>query len=108
MKHQEEHASARLPLHASWARRRKSSEPAAASGRPLASRPASAGGGECSRALADSCSFCRSTLVRDGDALRRVGVSAELIDDHSPLQLGAHVAGIGVVGMDPIGAAILG
>jgi len=35
------------------------------------------------------CSFCRSTLVRDGDALRRVGQSAELFDDHSPLQLGA-------------------
>jgi Domain of unknown function (DUF4178) len=35
------------------------------------------------------CSFCRSTLVRDGAALRRVGQSAELFDDHSPLQLGA-------------------
>jgi predicted RNA-binding Zn-ribbon protein involved in translation (DUF1610 family) len=35
------------------------------------------------------CSFCRSTLVRDGDALRRIGVSAELFDDHSPLRLGA-------------------
>ncbi|MCG3188561.1 MAG: hypothetical protein LKCHEGNO_00622 [Burkholderiaceae bacterium] len=35
------------------------------------------------------CSFCRSTLVRDGDSLRRIGVSAELFDDHSPLQLGA-------------------
>jgi len=35
------------------------------------------------------CSFCRSTLVRDGDALRRIGVSAELFDDHSPLQIGA-------------------
>jgi Domain of unknown function (DUF4178) len=34
------------------------------------------------------CSFCRSTVVRDGDALRRIGVSAELFDDHSPLQLG--------------------
>lgn len=34
------------------------------------------------------CSFCRSTLVRDGQALRRIGVSAELFDDHSPLQLG--------------------
>ncbi|HRD98736.1 MAG TPA: DUF4178 domain-containing protein [Rubrivivax sp.] len=34
------------------------------------------------------CSFCRSTLVRDGDALRRIGVSAELFDDHTPLQLG--------------------
>jgi hypothetical protein len=35
------------------------------------------------------CSFCRSTLLRDGDVLRRIGVSAELFDDHSPLQLGA-------------------
>lgn len=35
------------------------------------------------------CSFCRSTLARDGDALRRLGQSAELFDDHSPLQLGA-------------------
>ncbi|HEY1394196.1 MAG TPA: DUF4178 domain-containing protein, partial [Methylibium sp.] len=35
------------------------------------------------------CSFCRSTLLREGEALRRIGVSAELFDDHSPLQLGA-------------------
>jgi len=35
------------------------------------------------------CSFCRSTLLRDGDALRRIGVVGELFDDHSPLQLGA-------------------
>lgn len=35
------------------------------------------------------CSFCRSTLLRDGEALRRIGVVAELFDDHSPLQLGA-------------------
>ncbi|MBP6763780.1 MAG: DUF4178 domain-containing protein [Rubrivivax sp.] len=34
------------------------------------------------------CSFCRSTLVRDGGALRRIGISAELFDDHSALQLG--------------------
>jgi hypothetical protein len=34
------------------------------------------------------CSFCRSTLLRDGEALKRIGVSAELFDDHSPLQLG--------------------
>ncbi|WP_140634625.1 DUF4178 domain-containing protein [Methylibium rhizosphaerae] len=34
------------------------------------------------------CSFCRSTLVRDGEALQRIGTSAELFDDHSPLQLG--------------------
>lgn len=35
------------------------------------------------------CGFCRSTLVRDGEALKRIGISAELFDDHSPLQLGA-------------------
>ncbi len=35
------------------------------------------------------CGFCRSTVVRDGEALRRIGESAELFDDHSPLQLGA-------------------
>lgn len=35
------------------------------------------------------CSYCRSTVVREGDALRRIGQSAELFDDHSPLQLGA-------------------
>ena len=34
------------------------------------------------------CGFCRSTLVREGEALRRIGESAELFDDHSPLQLG--------------------
>ena len=35
------------------------------------------------------CSYCNSTIVREGDALRRIGQSAELFDDHSPLQLGA-------------------
>ncbi len=35
------------------------------------------------------CSFCRSSIVRDGEALRRIGQVAELFDDHSPLQLGA-------------------
>ncbi|HJV97242.1 MAG TPA: DUF4178 domain-containing protein, partial [Albitalea sp.] len=35
------------------------------------------------------CHYCRSTVVREGDALRKVGISAELFDDHSPLQLGA-------------------
>ncbi|RZI84997.1 MAG: DUF4178 domain-containing protein [Rubrivivax sp.] len=34
------------------------------------------------------CSYCRSTLVRDGESLRRIGQSAELFNDHSPLQLG--------------------
>jgi endogenous inhibitor of DNA gyrase (YacG/DUF329 family) len=33
------------------------------------------------------CSFCRSTVVRDGGALARVGKMAELFEDHSPLQL---------------------
>jgi hypothetical protein len=35
------------------------------------------------------CSFCKSQILRDGDALRKIGESAELFDDHSPLQLGA-------------------
>ncbi len=35
------------------------------------------------------CSFCRSTVLREGEALRKIGQSAELFDDHSPLQLGA-------------------
>ena len=35
------------------------------------------------------CGFCRSTLVRGGADLRRIGASAELFDDFSPLQLGA-------------------
>lgn len=35
------------------------------------------------------CSYCRSTLLREGEALRRIGQSAELFEDHSPLQLGA-------------------
>ena len=35
------------------------------------------------------CSYCRSSIVRDGEALKRIGQVAELFDDHSPLQLGA-------------------
>lgn len=35
------------------------------------------------------CDYCRSSVLRDGDALRRIGQSAELFSDHSPLQLGA-------------------
>ncbi len=53
------------------------------------------------------CSFCRSTLVRDGEALKRIGSSAELFDDHSPLQLGAAGRYMGsaftVVGRQQIG-----
>lgn len=32
------------------------------------------------------CSYCRSTVVREGALLRRIGQMAELFDDHSPLQ----------------------
>jgi len=35
------------------------------------------------------CSFCRSTVVRAGDQLRKIGESAEVFDDHTPLQIGA-------------------
>ena len=35
------------------------------------------------------CSYCRSTLVREGEALRKIGISAELFEDYSPLQIGA-------------------
>lgn len=35
------------------------------------------------------CSFCRSTLLREGEVLRKIGQSAELFEDFSPLQLGA-------------------
>jgi len=35
------------------------------------------------------CGFCRSTLLRDGDALSRIGQSAEIFEDYSPLQLGS-------------------
>ncbi len=35
------------------------------------------------------CSFCRSVVVRAGDQLRKIGESAEIFDDHTPLQLGA-------------------
>ena len=33
------------------------------------------------------CSYCQSTVVRDGETLSRIGRMAELFDDHSPLQL---------------------
>jgi hypothetical protein len=35
------------------------------------------------------CSFCRSTLLRDGESLKKIGVSAELFEDYSPLQIGS-------------------
>lgn len=33
------------------------------------------------------CGFCRSTVVRQGETLARIGKMAELFEDHSPLQL---------------------
>jgi hypothetical protein len=54
------------------------------------------------------CGFCRSTLLRDGDTLSRIGQSAEIFDDYSPLQLGATGrwmgAGFAVVGRVQRGA----
>lgn len=35
------------------------------------------------------CEFCRSTVVRDGETLKRIGSMAEVFEDYSPLQLGA-------------------
>lgn len=35
------------------------------------------------------CAFCRSTVLRQGDVLQRVGSMAEVFEDYSPLQLGA-------------------
>lgn len=33
------------------------------------------------------CSYCQSTVLRQGEVLQRIGKMAELFDDHSPLQL---------------------
>ncbi len=35
------------------------------------------------------CGYCHSTVVREGEVLKRLGKMAELFDDHSLLQLGA-------------------
>jgi hypothetical protein len=34
------------------------------------------------------CGYCQSTVVRDGDTLKRIGKMAELFEDYSVLQLG--------------------
>jgi ribosomal protein S27AE len=56
------------------------------------------------------CGFCRSTLLRDGDVLERIGQSAEIFDDYSPLQLGATGrwmgSGFAVVGRVQRGSAL--
>ncbi len=33
------------------------------------------------------CGYCRTTLLRDADAVRDIGKQAALIDDHSPVQI---------------------
>jgi ribosomal protein S27E len=33
------------------------------------------------------CGYCQSTIVRDGDALSRIGKMSEVFDDYSPLQI---------------------
>ena len=35
------------------------------------------------------CAFCKSTLVREGAKLEDIGKQAELLEDHSPIRLGA-------------------
>ncbi|MFN3302477.1 MAG: DUF4178 domain-containing protein [Roseateles sp.] len=56
------------------------------------------------------CGFCRSTLLREGEVLERIGQSAEIFEDYSPLQLGAtgRWAGSGftVVGRVQLGSAL--
>jgi Domain of unknown function (DUF4178) len=34
------------------------------------------------------CGYCRSSLAREGDALKRIGEVADVFEDYSPLQLG--------------------
>jgi hypothetical protein len=41
-----------------------------------------------SQSTAAVCGFCKSTLVRDADALRRVGVQGELLEDYARIQVG--------------------
>lgn len=33
------------------------------------------------------CTYCRTTLLREADAVRDLGTMAALIEDHSPLQI---------------------
>ncbi len=35
------------------------------------------------------CEYCKSTLVREDDMLKRIGRMAELLEDNSPLQIGS-------------------
>ena len=48
------------------------------------------------------CAYCRSTLLRDGEALKNLGLMAELMDDPSRIQIGTagvfRGQGFGVIG----------
>ena len=35
------------------------------------------------------CAFCKSTLVREGADIENIGKQAELLEDHSPIRIGA-------------------
>jgi len=56
------------------------------------------------------CGYCHSTLLREGEALKRIGQSAEIFEDYSPLQLGATGRwmgqGFAVVGRVQLGSAL--
>jgi hypothetical protein len=41
-----------------------------------------------SQSTAAVCGFCKSTLVRDADALKRIGVQGELLEDYARVQVG--------------------
>jgi endogenous inhibitor of DNA gyrase (YacG/DUF329 family) len=42
------------------------------------------------------CGFCSSTLVREGDALRKIGEQSEVFEDYSPLQIGTSGRNAGI------------
>jgi ribosomal protein S27E len=42
------------------------------------------------------CGFCSSTLVREGEALRKIGEQSEVFEDYSPLQIGTSGRNAGI------------
>lgn len=75
------HSNLTTPLMASSPSQRDYSAPCPGCGAPVHFASA-----QSSYAV---CVFCRSTVLRQGDVLQRVGSMAEVFDDYSPLQLGA-------------------
>ena len=63
------------------ARQRSYSAPCPGCGAPVEFRSA--------QSIYAVCPYCRSTVARDGDVLKRIGKMAEVFEDYSPLQLGA-------------------